>query len=261
MFICDVKTESFQESVPSEYADLSPAVIQISENPILFSVLSDGAKKKIEMLEDLLLHDIGKRGVRNIYIKEDLQKSALRLSQASTVGITTGFPCFPDDPVKEETDGIPGAISIAKALCALGKEVSFIVEGRNIKLLNAIIERSVELGILENTVPVLEYDRDRHSQPEQAAVPFLYPDGIEGKPRFEHLVAIERTSPAKDGTYRNMRGEPLPEKIISPMEDLFKQGNTIVEMIWGCIGHTKEKQRGKKQRKPTQLLNNIDLII
>ena len=46
-------------------------------------------------------------------------------------------------------------------------------------------------------------------------------------PQFDHLVSIERTGPSKDGSYRNMRGRELDEKLIAPIEDLFLQGKTV----------------------------------
>lgn len=224
MFVCDVKTDAFQESLPAPFAGLTPRVIQISENPEIFSVLSDEIKKKIESLEQLLLNDAGGRGVSYINVKDDLLKSSLRLYQASSVAITFGFPVFPQHPVPEETDGIPGAISSAKALCALGKDVSFIVDGRNKALVSTIVQRCVESGILKQTIPVLVYERHQASRREQAALKFLYPKGTDEKPRFDHLLSIERTGPAKDGTYRTASGISLPVELITPTEDLFKQG-------------------------------------
>jgi hypothetical protein len=177
-------------------------------------------------LEALALFDIGKRGVEYLSVKEDLLKSLLCLYQASSVGIIFGFPVFGDDPVAEETDGMPGAIAIAKALCALGKKVSFIIDERNEILLRKIIKKCLELKILKRDVPILVYDRQ--TDRERAAMQFLYEDyreyGSTGNPHFDHLVSIERTGPSQDGTYRSMKAKKLIEKLIAPIEDLFLQG-------------------------------------
>ena len=144
MFIWDITTAAFQERAPSPCKNHIPCVVQITENPKRFSVLSKTAKNKISRLEGLLLDDIGQRGVEHLSAKDDLLKSLLRLYEASSVGITFGFPVFGDDAVAEETDGMPGAIAIAKALCALGKKVNFIIDRRNEVLLKRVIQKMCE---------------------------------------------------------------------------------------------------------------------
>ena len=225
MFICDVTTAQFQEKHPSPYKDHEPRLAQISENPKRFSVLSKTANAKITHLEELTLYDIGKRGVRHLCVKNDLLKCLLRLYQASSIGVAFGFPVTGDnDQIAEETDGMPGAISIAKALCALGKKVSFIIDQRNESLLKKIIHECLELKILKKDVPVLVYDRQ--TDREKAAMQFLYPGNSNENPRFDHLVSIERTGPNKNGAYCSMRGKVWEEDLISPIEDLFLQGKS-----------------------------------
>ena len=225
MFICDVTTAQFQEKHPSPYKDHEPRVVQISENPKRFSVLSKTANAKITHLEELTLYDIGKRGVRHLCVKNDLLKCLLRLYQASSIGVAFGFPVTGDDnQIAEETDGMPGAISIAKALCALGKKVSFIIDQRNESLLKKIIHECLELKILKKDVPVLVYDRQ--TDREKAATQFLYPGNSNENPRFDHLVSIERTGPNKNGAYCSMRAKVWEEDLISPIEDLFLQGKS-----------------------------------
>ncbi len=223
MFICDVTTAEFQESHPSPYKQHEPCVVQISENPERYSVLSKTAKDKISCLEELALYDIGERGVEYLSVKNDLLKSLLGLYQASSIGITFGFPVrFGDDLETEETDGMPGAISIAKALCALGKEVHFIIDKRNEVLLEKIIQECLKLKILKKDVPILVYDHQ--SDRETAAMQFLYPTEGKENPRFDHLVSIERAGPNKNGAYCSMTGKMVREDLVAPVEDLFLQG-------------------------------------
>ncbi|XP_028396292.1 D-glutamate cyclase, mitochondrial-like isoform X2 [Dendronephthya gigantea] len=219
MFICDETTASFQESHPSPYKEHAPCVVEISENREKFSVLSQIAKNKITELEQLLLYDIGKRGIEDINVKGDLLKSLLSLYQSSSVGITFGFPVFGDEAVAEETDGLPGAIDIAKALSALGKKVSFIIDKRNEALLCKIIQKCLQLKILKKDVPFVVYERENDRK--TAALQFLYPNGRAKEPRFDHIVSIERTGPSNDGTYRSMKAKVLKEDLIAPVEDLF----------------------------------------
>lgn len=231
MFICDITTAAFQERTPSPYKNLDPYVVQITENPKRFSVLSEIAKEKITRLEKLLLNDIGQRGVQYLSAKDNLLKSLLRLYQASSVGITFGFPVFGDDYVAEETDGMPGAIAIAKALCALGKKVNFIIDRRNEVLLKRVIQKCLKTNILKKEVPILVYERQTNR--ETTAVQFLYQS--DGSPRFDHLVSIERTGPSRDGTYRSMKNRTVEEDLVAPVEDLFLQGKTTVIVINGYL--------------------------
>ena len=220
MFICDVTTAAFQEMKPSANNNHFPCEVQVSDKPKRYSVLSKTAKSKINRLQDLLLNDIDQRGVRHFNVNGELLKSLLRLYQASSVGITFGFPVFGDDPVAEETDGMPGAIAIAKALCALGKNVSFLIDRRNEVLVRKIIEKCLKTNILKKEVPTLVYDRQ--TDRETTVMQFLYQS--DGRPRFDHLVSIERTGPSRDGTYRSMKNRVLKEDLIAPVEDLFLQG-------------------------------------
>ena len=220
MFICDVATVAFQEMKPSAYKNHVPCMVQVSEDPKRYSVLSKTAKSKINRLQDLLLNDIGQRGVRHFSVNDELLKSLLRLYQASSVGITFGFPVFGGDPIAEESDGMPGAIAIAKALCALGKNVSFLIDRRNEVLVRKIIEKCLKTNILKKEVPILVYDRQTNR--ETTVMQFLYQS--DGRPRFDHLVSIERTGPSRDGTYRSMKNKVLKEDLIAPVEDLFLQG-------------------------------------
>ena len=224
MFIWDITTAAFQERAPSPCKNHIPCVVQITENPKRFSVLSKTAKNKISRLEGLLLDDIGQRGVEHLSAKDDLLKSLLRLYEASSVGITFGFPVFGYDAVAEETDGMPGAIAIAKALCALGKKVNFIIDRRNEVLLKRVIQKRVKTDILKKEVPILVYERQANR--ETTAMQFLYQS--DGSPLFDHLVSIERTGPSRDGTYRSMKNKTLKEDLVAPVEDLFLQGNTTV---------------------------------
>lgn len=226
MFICDVTTAEFQNSHPFPYKQSIPCVVRICENRKRFSVVSKSVKDKICCLEQLLLYDIGERGVENLSVEGDLLKSLLVLYKASSVGITFGFPVFGDKPIAEETDGMPGAIAIAKTLCALGKHVSLIVDKRNEVMLKKIIQQCLGLKILKRDIPVLVYDRqvDR----KEAAKHFLYPNGSEMSARFDHLVSIERTGPNRNGQYCSMKGLSLKDDLIAPVEDLFKLGKNVL---------------------------------
>ena len=89
----------------------------------------------------------GKRGIRNLLVKDDLLKTALALSRSSSVALTTGFPLVnPGASNAEntcyygETDGPPGTIAIATMLKALGKDVTLILDAGNLPVMKSILK-------------------------------------------------------------------------------------------------------------------------
>ena len=86
----------------------------------------------------------GNRQIGNLVVPDDLLKSVLALSHASSVAITTGFPCFPNNKNPYEDDGPPGAIAIAMMLQALGKKVDLVVDKVLYEPLTAVLDALVE---------------------------------------------------------------------------------------------------------------------
>ena len=91
---------------------------------------------------------IGKRNIGNLVVPGDLLKSALALSHASSVAITTGFPCFQNNKNPYEDDGPPGAIAIAMMLQALGKKVDMIADKVLYAPLTTVLEALMEKSML-----------------------------------------------------------------------------------------------------------------
>lgn len=88
----------------------------------------------------------GQRGIRALFVQDELVRSCLALSHASSVLITTGFPThYMYDP-PEETDGPPGAIAMAAMLQALGKSVAVVTDQRALDMNRKIVQDAVEKG-------------------------------------------------------------------------------------------------------------------
>ncbi|KAL4656146.1 hypothetical protein GN956_G6360 [Arapaima gigas] len=208
-----------------------PLTFCISQKPLHFSVVSDAAVGQIRALEQLIGEDPGERGIRALFVQDELLKSCLSLSHASSVLITTGFPTHFQHSPPEETDGPPGAIAMAAMLQALGKHVAIVTDQRALGMNQQIIEEAVQKGIIQATVPLLSF---QNSSPESALC-FLCHDGDPKKPRFDHLVAIERSGRASDGNYYNMRGINI-KHLVDPIDDLFIAASSIPGMSTIGIG-------------------------
>ncbi|XP_065144618.1 D-glutamate cyclase, mitochondrial isoform X1 [Paramisgurnus dabryanus] len=229
MFLTDQKSETISPITlePSQ----CPLVFCISQNPQHYSMASERAVQQIRAIEELVVEDPGARGIRALFMQDELLKACLSLSHSSSVLITTGFPThYMHDP-PEETDGPPGAIAMAAMLQALGKEVVIVTDDRALEMNQHIMRDALEKGVIKTAVPVISFQ----SKGPESALHFLCRDGNPSKPRFDHLVAIERSGRAADGNYYNMRGINI-KHLVDPIDDLFTTASTIAGITTTGIG-------------------------
>ncbi|KAL9849941.1 LOW QUALITY PROTEIN: D-glutamate cyclase, mitochondrial [Geothlypis trichas] len=199
----------------------APQVHCISRDPLHFSIVSAEAAQKINTLENLIGIDPGERGIGHLRRPGEL-RACLALSQARSVLVTTGFPTHHSHEPPEENDGPPGALAIAAMLQALHKQVAMVTDRRAVELNKKIIEEAVQLGILKKPIPLLSYQRENAN----SALMFLCESGNPARPRFDHLVAIERAGMAADGNYYNARKVNI-KHLVDPIDELFLAAQTI----------------------------------
>ncbi|XP_068195334.1 D-glutamate cyclase, mitochondrial [Antennarius striatus] len=240
--------------------DLSPELIplcfQISHNPLLYSLASKKAVTKIRQLESIIGQDPGQRGIRALFVQDELLRSCLALSHANSVAITTGFPTNCEDNSPDETDGPPGAIAMATMLLSLGRQVTMITDRRALDMNQAIIDEAVSLGVLKTTIPLVTFE---DSGPD-SALHFLCHHGDPSKPRYDHLVAIERSGRAANGNYYNMRGINV-KHLVDPIDDLFLAAKDIAGITTIGIGDGgNELGMGKLKDKVKALMPSGSLI-
>lgn len=208
MFITDVKPE------PRNITDTID-VLEISRphDPFFASILEAKSVNILANLEKAILDDPGKRGVIYLYQKSDLIRAILALSHANRVAITTGFPVHTEVEVKEETDGLPGALSICQALLSLGKEVVLIGDSGNVKLFESCVDHVTAQGILKSTVEVIPCSKATK----------MWRAAPADMPPWDCLLAIERAGRAKDGTHRTMNAISVS---VDPVDDIFIMANS-----------------------------------
>lgn len=203
MFLTDVQP---QLSSIADKAD----IFQLSrqDQPYFASVLETKSVSVLLKLEKCLLDDPGKRGVIHLYTESDLVKSVLALSHASRVAITTGFPVHTHLDVKEETDGLPGALSICQGLLALDKEVVLISDSENQSLFESCIDHMVKEGSLKSSVEVLPCSKATE----------MWKAASSDAPPWDCLVAFERAGWGKDKIHRTMKAKPVS---VDPVDEIF----------------------------------------
>ncbi|XP_044231416.1 D-glutamate cyclase, mitochondrial isoform X2 [Thunnus albacares] len=236
--------------------ELTPLCFLVSHNPLLYSLASQKAVAKIRQLETIIGEDPGQRGIRALFVQDELLHSCLALSHSSSVAITTGFPTHYMHSPPDETDGPPGAIAMATMLLSLGKQVTIVTDRRALEMNQAIIAEAVRTGVLKNTIPLVTFE---DSGPD-SALHFLCHHGDPRKPRYDHLVAIERSGRAGDGNYYNMRGVNI-KHLVDPIDDLFIAAKDIAGITTTGIGDGgNELGMGKVKEKVKSLMPNGSLV-
>ncbi|KAA0711358.1 D-glutamate cyclase, mitochondrial [Triplophysa tibetana] len=254
MFLTDQKAETVSPVAlkPTE----CPLTCCISQNPQHYSMASKSAVQQIQAIEELVVEDPGARGIRALFVQDELLKACLSLSHSSSVLITTGFPTHYMHNPPEETDGPPGTIAMAAMLQALDKEVVIVTDERALEMNRHIIRDAVEKGVIKTAVPVISFQR----KGPESALHFLCRDGDPTKPRFDHLVAIERSGRAADGNYYNMRGINI-KHLVDPIDDLFTTASVISGITTTGIGDGgNELGMGKVQAAVKAHMPNGSLI-
>ncbi|XP_052639682.1 D-glutamate cyclase, mitochondrial [Harpia harpyja] len=252
MFITDLKNDNVTVRSSREV----PQVHCISQDPLHYSIVSAEAAQKIKTLETLIGIDPGDRGIIHLRCQDELLKACLSISHARSVLITTGFPTHFTYEPPEENDGPPGALAIAAMLQALEKEVAIVTDQRAMNLNKKIIEEAVQLGILKRPVPLLSYQRENAN----SALMFLCENGNPGRPRFDHLIAIERAGMAADGNYYNARKVNI-KHLVDPIDELFLAAQTIPGITTTGVGDGgNELGMGKVKDAVKKHIKNGDVI-
>ncbi|KGL77990.1 hypothetical protein N309_04991, partial [Tinamus guttatus] len=252
MFITDLKNNEAAVGSSREV----PQVHCISQDPLHYSIVSAEAAQKINTLESLIGIDPGDRGIIHLQHQEELLKSCLSISHAQSVLITTGFPTHFTYEPPEENDGPPGAFAIAAMLQALEKDVAIVTDQRAMSLNRKIMAEAVQLGILKRPIPLLSYQKES----TDSALMFLCENGNCGRPRFDHLIAIERAGMAADGNYYNARKVNI-KHLVDPIDDLFLAAKTIPGVATTGVGDGgNELGMGKVKDAVKKYIKNGDVI-
>uniref|UniRef100_A0A8D3BQ76 D-glutamate cyclase n=1 Tax=Scophthalmus maximus TaxID=52904 RepID=A0A8D3BQ76_SCOMX len=234
MFLTDIPDSSSSPLTPESTntphdrpdLELTPRCFLVSHNPLMYSLASHRAVARIRELEMTIGDDPGQRGIRVLFTQDELLRSCLALSHSFSVAITTGFPTHYMHSPPDETDGPPGAIAMATMLLSLGKQVTMVTDRRALEMNQAIIDEAVETGVLKHAIPLVTFE---DSGPD-SALHFLCHHGDPTKPRYDHLVAIERSGRAADGNYYNMRGVNI-KHLVDPIDNLFIAAKGIPGII------------------------------
>ena len=170
-------------------------------------MMRDSLIAAIEAIGQIARYDPCGRGLAQAVPEIPLREAAAELLSGQRIALVTGF-CI-RSVMTGESDGPPGALTLAAALGCLGKEVALITDIHSAGLLAAVS------AVHQVSFPVTTLTLAGADAQLTALAASFSPT---------HVVAIERPGKAKDGHLYSMRGEILDD--IVPAADILFQPST-----------------------------------
>lgn len=190
---------------------------KISTEVIKKKVNRGDVVKLIRSIEELVQRDEGQRGIGPIIQPPgELLAACEAIHQSNSVAIITGFPCLLAHTPPTETDGPLGALAIAKAMLALGKEVTVLTDECNEEVLLACsaaswIDHKGKFS-MQSFPPEKDFDDRDWMRFQQVS------DSV------DLVIAIERAGRNKDDRYLTMRCKDMTD-IVAPLDYLITMQN------------------------------------
>jgi hypothetical protein len=166
-----------------------------------FSFRHDSLAQLAKSIELFIQQDPGGRGLSKWAIAGNLFPAAVSLAGGRHILITTGFYILAAGVI--ETDGPPGTIILADALCKAGKRVTILTD----KHAEGIMRSG--LDSISCKAELLAYAKN-----EQITYNTLL------KTDTTHCVALERPGLAADGLHHNFRGLIISDHV-TPLDNVF----------------------------------------
>lgn len=169
--------------------------------------------QSLDLVESIAGKDEGRRGITPLAQPGSLAAASAALWPCGSVAILTGFSCFPpsDGHPLCETDGPPGALSIALTLRRLGRRVTLLTDEGTGEVLRQCVQALPE--DVRDVAVVAFPPKSAWGEKEQAVLEQVLHD-------HEAFVSIERPGRAKDGNYYTMRAIDISVHT-APIDGLF----------------------------------------
>lgn len=160
---------------------------------------------RIRLIERIMQLDIGARGIQSVEHEnlcsctaDQLYRAAsaiASLSAGSTIGILTGFYIPHGTPPAPESDGPPGAISLARGLNQLGYKTLLLTDEYS----ENVLHRSFDFfkGDLQNTIPVIFPVKNGFLASDEFDATFI-DKFFQRYDELSCLISVERVGPSHD---------------------------------------------------------------
>jgi len=201
------RTHQIQKAVP-----IAMTPPNDSSDLIMKGLISQKAAMKITTIESIIGTDAGGRGMKALIVPNDLHRAAITLTSLpanSSVVILSGFPCCVNHSPPTETDGPPGAISIARTALSLGHSVTLVTDE-----CNELVFRAAAECLPEIEFEIFPAEKSMTKENEERMKNLV-------EKNCDLLVSCERAGPAKDGICYTMRGIDMNAKgLIAPIHKI-----------------------------------------
>jgi hypothetical protein len=176
----------------------------------------------INKLEEIIHFDVGNRGISGLWTKGELVKAVNDLNTSDEILILTGFHL--PKAGAAETDGPPGAVSIANSLISLGKNVIMMTDSFSYDVVSGIVKEN------KNSIPLICY------QDDMSLINILDSLRIENAGKIA-IISVERPGRSEDGRYYSMRGYDVSD-YNKPLDSLFIEAekNREQQIVTMAIG-------------------------
>lgn len=147
---------------------------------------------KFDEIEKIIQYNLSNRGLDKVKLRGQMENCVNSLNSSKTVVIVTGFPVKSAEV--GETDGPPGALTLAYTLNKLNKKAIIVTD----KYSEAIIRAGAKALTLKTEIFIFEEDKADEQSEE-----ILY------KYKPDHIIAIERPGRSADNKCYSMYGEDI----------------------------------------------------
>lgn len=147
---------------------------------------------KFDEIEKIIQYNLSNRGLDKVKLRGQMENCVNSLNSSKIVVIVTGFPVKSAEV--GETDGPPGALTLAYTLNKLNKKAIIVTD----KYSEAIIRAGAKALTLKTEIFIFEEDKADEQSEE-----ILY------KYKPDHIIAIERPGRSADNKCYSMYGEDI----------------------------------------------------
>eukprot|EP00967_Tisochrysis_lutea_P090410 scaffold129384_cov30-Tisochrysis_lutea.AAC.4 len=181
--------------------------------------------RAVAALQAAIQRDEGGRGISAMCRPNQLlyaTQKMLRKTRPAKAIVLTGFPCLRNNMPPTETDGPPGAVAVARAMLALGFDVTMPIEQHSEGVLQSCVAAACH-G--ERKPEVVSFSTsDRWSEMDQYLLQSISSD-------VSIVLAIERAGPSMDGQCYTMRGLQMGPTLVAHELNSILSGGFGVETI------------------------------
>lgn len=182
--------------------------------------------EKVEEILSIITYDINQKGINKLVevVSNDLYESALSIINHPNphISILTGLFIHDAELPAAETDGVIGAIQIAKAFLNIGIQVNIVTD----TLCYNVIKAALEGCNIEIITPVQQIPVGKSLEEYEDIFNITQKKWSESKPPVSHVISIGRAGLSYDGNIYNINAKDISQYTV-PLDKFFSPTNDL----------------------------------